>query len=127
MMQDSEATTADGSLDASEMRLMLAVLLNAIAQLGSRGARHVAEAEEWILGGGGADLPFSFRNVCEALGIESRPLARGLLAWRARKPNATPRGPLRAADTLPPDVAPFRERARRPTTRPARSAATAGT
>jgi hypothetical protein len=77
---------------------MLAVLLDAIAQLGSRRAKRVAETEEWIIGESDGDLPFSFRNVCEVLGVEPRLLRRSLLASRPRSTDATLRAqPTRAS------------------------------
>lgn len=84
-LDETSAGPCPCSVDAPMKRLMLAVLLDAVVQLGSRRARRVGEAEEWI-GGGGADFPFSFANNCEALGVESRLLARGLLAMRALYP-----------------------------------------
>ena len=45
-----------------------------------------AEAEQWVRGEDGNDSPFSFRNLCDALGIEASYLARGLLAWRTHGP-----------------------------------------
>jgi hypothetical protein len=71
-----------------ERNLLLAVLTDAILHYralattpeGTR-RRELAESERWILSNE-RDWPFSFLNVCEALGIEPQPLRRGLVRWR---------------------------------------------
>jgi len=71
--------------DMPEKRLMLAVLFDSIAHLQRRGSEGSAEAERWIRGEGEEeDSPFSFRSICEALGIDPPYLARGLLTWHHR-------------------------------------------
>ena len=72
--------TARGS-DSPEKRLMFAVLLDAVISLRRRNSSAATEAELWIRSEDEDDTPFSFRNVCSALGIEATYLARGLLAW----------------------------------------------
>jgi hypothetical protein len=67
--------------DVPERRLMLAVLLDAVAQLRRPNTPGGAEAEHWVQSDDVEDL-FSFRNVCEALGIDPDYLARGLLVRR---------------------------------------------
>jgi hypothetical protein len=68
--------------DMPEKRLMVAVLFDSIAHLQRRGSVGSAEAEHWIRGDGdGDESPFSFKNICEALGIDAGYLARGLLRW----------------------------------------------
>ena len=74
---------------------MIAVLLNAIIQLGSRDAHAVIEAENWIRTNEITDSPFSFDNICEVLGIESNYLARGLLTRCSHPTRAVPLSPLR--------------------------------
>jgi hypothetical protein len=70
--------------DSPEKRLMFAVLLDAAMQLQGRNRKYAAAAEEWIRGTDCANPPFSFRNICDALGIEADYLARGLLSWSTR-------------------------------------------
>jgi hypothetical protein len=71
--------------DVPEKRLMFAVLLDAVIQLRKRNTSGAADAERWIRGEGeDGDQPFSFANVCGALGIDPSYLARGLLAWRVQ-------------------------------------------
>jgi len=53
-----------------ETRLLFAALLDAIIQLRSRDARKIIEAENWIRNDEITDSPFSFDNICDALGIE---------------------------------------------------------
>ena len=64
--------------DSPEKRLMFAVLLDAVVNLQRRGSVGAAEADRWIREQADADLPFSFTNVCDSLGIESGYLRRGL-------------------------------------------------
>ncbi len=71
--------------DMPEKRLMLAVLLDAIIQLRRPGSTGAAEAAAWIRSGGPSDEPFSFRAVCEALGIDPGYLTRGVHAWTCRE------------------------------------------
>ena len=99
--------------DTPEKRLMFAVLLDAVIQLQGRNASEAAEVEEWIRGTTGADTPFSFQNICEALGIDATYLARGLLAWRERAPGAPYKAPLRQLRTSHTHVTPLRKRRRR--------------
>jgi len=66
--------------DMPEKRLMLAVLLDAIVQLRRPGSTGAAEAAAWITGAG-HDEPFSFRALCEALGLDPVYLTRGVYAW----------------------------------------------
>jgi hypothetical protein len=73
--------------DTPEKRLLFAVLLDAVINMQRRNSVGAAEAEQWVRGEDGDDSPFSFRNLCEALGIEASYLARGLLAWRSRAPS----------------------------------------
>ncbi|MEB2285512.1 MAG: hypothetical protein B6D46_16170 [Polyangiaceae bacterium UTPRO1] len=74
---------------APERRLLLAVLCDAIVVFQRRivgmGAAPAprCEAERWILAND-RRWPFSYVNVCEALGIAPEPLRRALVAWRWR-------------------------------------------
>lgn len=70
--------------DMPEKRLMLAVLLDAIIQLRRTGSTGAVEAAAWIAADGAADEPFSFRAVCEALGLDPVYLTRGVYAWARR-------------------------------------------
>ena len=78
-------------LDASlvpEKRLLLAVLEEAVVtfqryatEQGRRGRRLFREAEEWM---GSEEMcwPCSFRNICDALGLDPGYLRQGLRRWR---------------------------------------------
>ena len=77
--------------ETPERRLMFAVLLDALTQLRRSDSRQVAEAERWIRGEDGDNWPFSFFNVCGALGIEPGYLAHGLLDERGRVRLPAPR------------------------------------
>lgn len=81
-----------------EKRLLLAVLEDAVitfqryvTSTRRRGRRLFLEAEAWIVSD---DMAWtcSFQDVCDALGLDSRYLRQGLLAWRDRQrsENATP-------------------------------------
>jgi len=95
--------------DMPEKRLMLAVLLDAIVHLHRPGSAGAAEAGRWILSE--SRSPFTFINICEALGIEATYLTRGLLAWRANPGGR--RFALRHARTSTTRIAPLRIRRRR--------------
>jgi len=99
--------------DSPEKRLMFAVLLDAVIQLQGRNQKEAAEAEDWIRGTDCEESPFSFRNICEALGIEAEYLAHGLLSWRDRKAEMPFRAPLRQLRTSHTHVTPLRRRRRR--------------
>ena len=98
--------------ETPEKRLMFAVLLDAVIQLQRRNSAGANEAEIWIRGEAGDDSPFSFRNVCEALGLDATYLAQGLLAWRASPAGAT-RVPVRQLRTTHRRVTPAVRRRRR--------------
>jgi len=68
--------------DSPEKRLMFAVLLDAFISLQRANSIGANEAELWIQSDD-ATTPFSFKGICEALGIEASFLARGLLTWRS--------------------------------------------
>ena len=76
------------TLSQPEMRLMLAILEDAIhcfqdnlAAESGKGKNLFDEAEEWILDEGG-DWIFSFGNVCEQLGFNPAYVRQGLLRWK---------------------------------------------
>ncbi|HEY2389095.1 MAG TPA: hypothetical protein VGK30_19250 [Candidatus Binatia bacterium] len=71
--------------DMPEKRLMLAVLLDAIIQLRRPGSTGAIEAASWIAGEREPDQPFSFRALCEALGLDPAYLTRGVYAWARRE------------------------------------------
>jgi len=98
--------------ESPEKRLMFAVLLDAVIQLQRRNSVGATEAEIWIRGDAGGDGPFSFRNVCDALGLDATYLAHGLLAWRA-SPGAGARVPVRQLRTTHRRVTPAVRRRRR--------------
>jgi hypothetical protein len=102
------------SLDSPEQRLLFAVLLDSVIQLQGHSEKDAAEAARWVRGvDGDEDWPFSFQNICGALGIEADYLARGLLSWRTRKAAMPYRGSLRQVRTSHTHVAPPRQRQRR--------------
>jgi hypothetical protein len=72
---------------AGEHRLMLAVLEDAVrivvasrAGASRKSNRLVAETRQWLLGED-ASWPFSFRNVCDVLGIDAQLLRARLSPW----------------------------------------------
>lgn len=74
----------------SEQRLMLAVLVDAVNILRSAGARKrrlFAEASRWVVTRGDR-YPFSFDNVCSALGIDAEALRRQLSRVAMSSPGA---------------------------------------
>jgi len=85
---------AGSSPDASlqpEKRLMLAVLEEAVGTFQKnalsphrRARRLFTDVEEW-LGSEDRDWPFSFVNICQALGLEPHYLRAGLRRWRERE------------------------------------------
>jgi hypothetical protein len=77
----------DASLQP-EKRLMLAVLEEAVGTFQKyvnardrRGQALYVETEEWFASND-VDWPYSFINVCQALGLEVAYLRRGLGRWR---------------------------------------------
>jgi hypothetical protein len=99
--------------DSPERRLLFAVLLDAIIQLQRRNTSGSVEAERWIRNEADSDFPFAFRNVCEALGIESEYLQRGLLSWRRSQVGTLPGIPVRQLRTAHRRVTPLGRRRRR--------------
>ncbi len=99
--------------DTPERRLLFAVLLDAVIQLQRRNTSGSAEAERWIRSETESDFPFSFRNVCEALGIEPGYLQRGLLSWRRSQVGTVPGIPVRQLRTSHRRVTPLGRRRRR--------------
>lgn len=74
-----------------EMQLTLAILEDAINCFqenlmaeSAKGKKLFDEAEEWILDEGG-DWIFSFRNVCELLGLNPAYVRQGLLRWKQKR------------------------------------------
>ncbi len=88
--QFSEQMGSESS-EQPEKRLMLAVLEDAIATFKRcsladtrRKRRLLSEIEEWF---SSTDVkwPFSFQNICAALGIDANYLLWGLARWRAHQ------------------------------------------
>lgn len=82
----SKKNTRDG-----EEGLMLAVLEDAIEYFqeyllakDKKGKELFQEAEEWILEKNG-DRIFSFKHICEVLGLDPDYVRRGLLRWKEAK------------------------------------------
>jgi hypothetical protein len=79
------------SLIEPEKRLMLAILEDAIncfqdnvlAESGKR-KKLLDDAQDWFLEGRGEWI-FSFRNVCELLGLNPEYLRGGLMRWKERR------------------------------------------
>ena len=76
------------STDQPEIRLMLAVMEDAVATYqryatdpGRRNRRLFEEAESWIHSTD-TSWPYSFENICAALRFEPETLRRGLESWR---------------------------------------------
>jgi hypothetical protein len=89
-----------------EKRLMLAVLEDAIRcyqdnlhARKSKRRRLFEETEEWIVTGTD-DYVFSFRHVCEALGLSPEYLRQGMLRWKQRNQNALAAMPQRPQSKL---------------------------
>jgi hypothetical protein len=99
--------------DTPERRLMFAVLLDAVIHLQRRNTTAAAEAERWIRNATAEDFPFSFRSVCEALGINPGYLRRGLLAWRNQSTEPSLGVPVRQLRTSHRRVTPIKRRRRR--------------
>jgi hypothetical protein len=81
-----------------EKRLMLAVLEEAIATFqrnvmsdNRRSQRLVEEVEDWTAGAQ-SDWPFSFENVCAALGLEAEYLRAGMSRWKTAELNRSRQG-----------------------------------
>jgi len=79
------------TLPEAERRLMLAILQDAIAcyrdylfSQSGKGKRLFDDAETWIMTAD-ADWIFSFDHVCQALGINSEYVRRGLLRWKEKQ------------------------------------------
>lgn len=80
-----------------EVALMAAVLDSAVSDFhlqfvkrGRRAQRLAKEAEEWVFSDE-AEWPFSFVNICTALGLEPDYLRRGLTHQKHQRPAAPPR------------------------------------
>ena len=96
-----------------EKRLIFAVLMDAVGQLQSGDAEGALDAERWIRGEI-EDVPISFPDACDALGLEADGLADGLMSWRGHfrfVPRAQRRvahfGRLRARGKAPTPAAPM--------------------
>ena len=86
-----------GGLDASlqpEKRLMLAVLEDAVGTFQKNvwardraGQRLLGEVEDWFASDD-LNWPYSFPNVCNALGLEVEFLRRGLARWKQEQLDA---------------------------------------
>mgnify|MGYP003290705366 CR=1 FL=1 len=73
-----------------ELRLMAAVLEDAISSLSikphpatARQRKELEDARHWFAAEDDDEWIFSFRNICEALGIDPAYLRRGLIRWAA--------------------------------------------
>ena len=83
-------STSDASL-VPEQRLLLAILEEAVATVQRyviderrRGRRLYREAEAWVLSDD-VSWPCTFRNICDALGIDPDYLRGGVMRWSARR------------------------------------------
>ena len=68
-----------------EKRLIFAVLMDAVAQLQSGDVDRVLDAECWIRGEFD-DVPITFADACDALGLNADGLADGLISRRGQLP-----------------------------------------
>ena len=73
-----------------ELRLMAAVLEDAISCLAmkarpitGRQRKQFEDARQWFAAEDDGEWIFSFKNICEALGIDPAYLRRGLIRWAA--------------------------------------------
>ena len=98
--------------DSPEKRLMFAVLLDAVISLQRPNSIGATEAELWIRSEDSV-TPFSFKSICEALGIEATFLARGLLSWTARREGTRFGMPVRQLRTSQRRVTPLGRKRRR--------------
>ena len=88
------------NLREGEERLMLAVLESAVEDFQkyvsaphARGKKLFQEAEDWFLDADSED-PFSFKGICETLGLHPEPIRKGLLVWKeARLKTLSDEGP----------------------------------
>jgi hypothetical protein len=76
------------NLREGEERLMLAVLESAVEDFQkyvlarhAGGKRLFQQAEEWFLDKDSEEL-FSFRSICETLGLHPDPIRKGLMVWK---------------------------------------------
>jgi hypothetical protein len=99
--------------DTPEKRLMFAVLLDAVIQMHRRNTTGAVEAELWVRSPEAGESPFSFRNVCDALGIDASYLARGLLDWRGSSSRTALGVPVRQLRTSHRRVTPLGRKRRR--------------
>jgi hypothetical protein len=88
------ASTRNARRVTPERRLLIAILADAIdcyqKNLGAhtaRGKRLCREAEHWMLSDD-QQWVFSFRNICDALGVDAEALRARTRAWK--EPHATP-------------------------------------
>jgi hypothetical protein len=73
-----------------EKRLMFAVLLDAVECFrkypfarGNKITSHIDDTEDWIFQDD-HEWPFSFINICEAVGVDPQYLRKGLSHWKQR-------------------------------------------
>jgi hypothetical protein len=92
---------ANGAGLQPEKRLMLAVLEDAVAVFMREAARDSHEASAdfeaarvWIASDA-AEWPFSFVNICRALGLEPSSIRRGLREWGERQLALAPESRIR--------------------------------
>jgi hypothetical protein len=106
---------APRATDTPEKRLMFAVLLDAVIHLQKRHTTGASEAERWIRGldDDGEEPMFSFQNICDALGLESEYLARGLLAFKESRDSKLLGAPVRQLRTSHRRITPLRKKRRR--------------
>lgn len=95
-----------------EKRLMLAVLEDAVnrfqknvAARSEAGKGNFAEAEAWFLESGG-DWVFSFESICDALGLDSEYVRRGLERWKEARGRVSGKPSLVPLLIAEPDIAP---------------------
>jgi hypothetical protein len=105
------ATYKGGPYKQPELRLLAAVLEDAISCLTAKACPATArqrkqfdDAWQWFAAEDDSEWIFSFKNICEALGIDPAYLRRGLIRWAA----ATELGAARSAAPARPSKIRFR-------------------
>jgi hypothetical protein len=100
-----------------ELRLMAAVLEDAISCLSikarpatARQRKQIENAWQWFAAEDDSEWIFSFKNICEALGIDPAYLRRGLIRWAGEAELGSADNPptIRAASSMCPTKIRFR-------------------
>jgi hypothetical protein len=105
------ATYKSSPYKQPELRLMAAVLEDAISCLSmklgpatARQRKQLEDARQWFAAEDDSEWIFSFKNICETLGIDPAYLRRGLIRWAAATELGSARDltTVRTASSAPP-------------------------